>query len=99
MDQTDVSLCNEKVLVLLCTWDGAVGSGTDDLLDQDSVNGVLLLTRPVALRRLHVDEWLLMDGHDLHTANGKTGSEAGGGGGTPADDDITASSQRGRHQR
>lgn len=51
----------------LRTWYGPVGSGTDHLLDQNSVNGVLFFARPVALRRLDVNERLLMDRHDLKT--------------------------------
>lgn len=56
---------------VLATWYGPVGSSTDHLLDQDSVDGVLLFTRPVAFRWLHVNKWLLMNRHDLsaQTAN------------------------------
>lgn len=51
----------------LGTWYGPIGSSTDHLLDQNSIDRVLFFTRAVALRRLHVNKWLLMDRDNLNT--------------------------------
>lgn len=51
----------------LGTWYGPVGSSTDHLLDQNSVDRVFFFTCAVALRRLHINERLLMDRDNLNT--------------------------------
>lgn len=54
------------------TWYSTVGSGTNHLLDQDSIHTVLFFTCSVTPGWLHVDERLLMNCHNLKKQKNKT---------------------------